>query len=306
MGANHVRVARTIRHAQVSLVVDVNRARARALAEPIGAKWATRLPSVLTGIDAVIVAVPTEAHAAVGVPLLQAGIPILVEKPLAGTLDDAHALVDAATETGGLLMAGHVERFNNAVLELDKLIDSVVHIESTRVGPYSTRIPVGVILDLMIHDLDIVQRIAGAKLLSVKATAQRTRSSTEDLACALLCFENGMTASMTASRIGQNKVRQLEITQKKSTISVDMLRQSVTIYRTSRSEYRSEGRARYRQSGVMEIPFLERRGEPLLLELEHFLECVASRTQPLVSGADGLVALELALAVAEDAGVAAK
>jgi predicted dehydrogenase len=110
--------------------------------------------------------------------------------------------------------------------------------------------------------------------------ARRTRSDTEDLACALLCFEGGVTASLTASRIAQNKVRQLEITHDKSTISVDLLRQGVTFYKTGRSEYRSHAKVRYRQSGVIEIPFLEQRGEPLRVQLDHFVDCVLSGQQP--------------------------
>ena len=303
MGANHVRVAQAVQKARVALVVDVNRARARRIAEPVGAQWAVQAPADLSGVEAAIVAVPTHQHAAVAGPLIEAGIPVLIEKPLAGSRADAQALVEAATDRGGILMVGHVERFNTAILELDRLVHSVVHIEATRVGPYSARVEDGVILDLMIHDLDIVRRLVGASPTEVRGMAQRTRSETEDLACALLCFDGGVTASLTASRIAQNKVRQLEITQAKSTISVDLLRQGVTVYKTSRSEYRSQGKVRYRQSGVMEIPFLEQRGEPLRLELDHFVDCVLTGQQPRVTGQNGLDALDMALQVAESAGI---
>jgi predicted dehydrogenase len=303
MGTNHLRVAQTLPSARVALVVDVNRARARRIAEPAGARWAVRAPDDLSGIDAAIVAVPTHYHADVAGPLLEAGIPVLVEKPLAGSLADAQALVETAAAKGVVLMVGHVEQFNTAVLELDRLASSAVHLEATRVGPYSRRIQEGVILDLMIHDLEIIRRLVGSSPTDVRAMAQRTRSETEDLACALLCFDGGVTASLTASRVAQNKVRQLEITQARSTISVDLLRQGVTVYKTSRSEYRSQGKVRYRQSGVIEIPFLEQRGEPLRVELDHFVECVLSGKQPRVDGQQGLEALSMALQVAEAAGV---
>lgn len=303
MGANHVRVAQALRNAHVGLVIDVNRARARRIAEPVGAKWAARAPLDLAGIEAAVVAVPTHAHGDVAGPLIEAGIPVLIEKPLAGTPAEAQALVAAAEASGSMLMVGHVEQFNTAVLELDRLVHSVIHLEATRVGPFAARVQDGVILDLMIHDLDIIRRLVGSDPIEIQAMAQKTCSETEDLACALLCFEGGVTASLMASRVAQNKVRQLEITQAKSTISVDLLRQAVTVYKTSRSEYRSQGKVRYRQSGVMEIPFLEQRGEPLLLELDHFLECIASGRPPRVDGQQGLDALELAFRVAQAAGM---
>ena len=303
MGTNHARVVQVLPKARVALVVDVNRARARRIAEPVGAHWAVRAPADLSGIDAAIVAVPTHHHADIAGPLIEAGIPVLIEKPLAGSRAEAQALVKAAAEHEVILMVGHIEQFNTAILELDRLVHSVIHIEATRVGPYSARVEEGVILDLMIHDLDIIRRLVGASPSEVRGMAQRTRSDTEDLACALLCFDGGVTASLTASRIAQNKVRQLEITQAKSTISVDLLRQGVTVYKTSRSEYRSQGKVRYRQSGVMEIPFLEQRGEPLRLELDHFVECVLSGQQPRVTGQNGLDALDIAFRVAEEAGV---
>jgi len=303
MGANHVRVAQGLRHARVALVVDPNRARARRIAEPVGARWAVRPPADFAGIDAAVVAVPTQAHVAVAGPLIEAGIPVLVEKPLAGTPAEARALVEAAAARKTMLMVGHVEQFNTAVLELDRLVHGVHHLEATRVGPFAARVQDGVILDLMIHDLDIIRRLVGSAPTDIKAMAQRTRSETEDLACALLCFEGGVTASLTASRVAQNKVRQLEITQAKSTISVDLLRQAVTVYKTSRSEYRLHGKVRYRQSGVIEIPFLEQRGEPLFVELAHFVDCARSGSNPRVDGAQGLEALELAFQVAEAAGV---
>lgn len=303
MGANHVRVAQGLRHARVGLVVDPNRARAQRIAEPVGARWSARTPTDFAGIDAAVVAVPTHAHLAVAGPLIEAGIPVLVEKPLAGTPVEARALVDAAKARGTMVMVGHVEQFNTAVLELDRLTHDVIHIEATRVGPFSPRVRDGVILDLMVHDLDIIRRLIGTAPTEVRAMAQRTRSDTEDLACALLCFDGGITASLTASRVAQNKVRSLEITQEKSTISVDLLRQAVTVYKTGRAEYRMHGKVRYRQSGVVEIPFLERRGEPLFVELEHFVDCVRSGHQPRVDGAQGLEALELAFRVAEAAGI---
>jgi predicted dehydrogenase len=301
MGRNHARVASHVREADLVLVVDSDPARARTLAEPVGAAWATELPRDLSGVDTAVVAVPTELHCEYAVPLMKSGVHVLVEKPLAGSVEDAEEIVKVAAGSDVVLMVGHVEQFNAAVLELDNWVDGVVHVESTRVGPYSGRVREGVVFDLMIHDLDIVRRIVGAPLTRVQATAQRTRSATEDLACALLCFENGATATITASRIGQDKVRHLEIVQAENTISADLLQQSVMIRRMSQTEYLEGSEALHRQSGVVEVPYLEHRGEPLLLEIRHFFDCVRNRTEPRVTGEDGLENVRWALRVEEAA-----
>jgi UDP-N-acetylglucosamine 3-dehydrogenase len=305
MGANHARVTGNIRDVDITLVVDADAARARALAEATGARWATSLPETLDCVDTAVVAVPTEWHRDYAVCLMDRGVHVLVEKPLAETLADAQALVDAAEANGVVLMVGHVEQFNPAILELSRWIDDVVHVDSTRVGPYSTRVREGVVFDLMIHDLDIIRRIVQSPLVEVHAVARRTRSATEDLACALLRFANGVTASMTASRISQNKVRQLEITQQNSTVSVDLLQQSLMIRRMSQSEFVPAPGGLYRQSGVVEIPFLDHWGEPLQHEVRHFFDCVKAAERPRVSGQDGLESLRWALRVARAAQPAA-
>ncbi|MDQ4131787.1 MAG: Gfo/Idh/MocA family oxidoreductase [Actinomycetota bacterium] len=301
MGRNHARVTANIRDVDVVLVVDPDERRARALAEPAGARWAAVLPDRLDGIDTAAVATPTEFHRQHGIELMQAGVHVLMEKPLAPTLADAEALVKAAAANRVVLMVGHVEQFNTAVLELDRWVDGVVHVESARVGPDSGRVQESVVFDLMIHDLDIVRRIVRSPLTRVHATAQHARTATEDLACALLCFENGVTANLTASRIGQNKVRTLEITQRANTVSVDLVQQTVMIRRMSQSEYLGDTDTVLRQSGVVEMPYLENRGEPLLLEIRHFFDCVKKGTPPRVSGEDGLETVRWALRVAEAA-----
>jgi predicted dehydrogenase len=290
MGVNHARVA--------SASAD----RARALAEPLEARWETSLPARLEAVDTAVIAVPTEFHRDYGVQLIDQGVHVLVEKPLGPSIEDATALVEAARRSDVVLMVGHVEQFNPAILELDHWLDDVVHVECTRVGPYSGRVREGVVFDLMIHDLDILRRIVRSPLAEVYATAQRTRSETEDLASALLRFESGATATLTASRIGQNKVRRVEITQQANTVSVDLLEQRIMIRRMSESEYLTTPNTRYRQSGVVEIPYLDHWGEPLLHEDRHFFQCVKTRERPRVTGEDGLETVEWALRVVEAAG----
>lgn len=296
-GANHARVSRYLPDVRVALVIDPDEERARALAGAAGGDWATELPHDLGAVGAAILAVPTEMHASIGLQLLQSGLDLLIEKPLAKSVAEARQLIDEAARRDAVLMVGHVEQFNPAVLELDRLVDDVIHVTATRVGPYSGRVQDGVVLDLMIHDIELVRRLIGTPVTAVSSLMRRTRSATEDLACALLTFANGATASLIASRIGQNKVRSLEITQATNVITVDLLRQDVTISRVDHSEYLASSGATYRQTGLTEIPFIERRGEPLALQMEEFIECVDSRRASRVSGTDGLATLEIALEI---------
>jgi predicted dehydrogenase len=301
MGANHVRVSGQLRDAVVTWVVDAEMSRAQAAAAVVGASASTSLSEVIREVDAVVIATPTASHEALGLACLRAGVHVLVEKPIATDTTAARRLVEVAEDSGLVLQVGHVERFNPAVLELDNIVRDVIHIAVERISPYSARIGDGVIMDLMIHDLDLVRAIVGSEIVDVAAVARTIRSETEDLASAVLTFENGATATLTASRIGQNKIRTLEITQPHSFVTVDLLRQDVTINRVDHSEYLSDQGARYRQTGVIEVPFLEHRGEPLLLELASFVRSVTTDQPPRVSGADGLAALELAETISREA-----
>jgi predicted dehydrogenase len=303
MGTNHARVARSLPDVEVAYVVDADPGRAERAAAACGAQPTGDLADVLGKVDCAVVASPSSLHEEHGLRLLERGTHILIEKPIATTRDEAMRLIDTAAERDLVLQIGHVERFNPAVLELDRLSGDIVHIDAARISPYSPRVEVGVVLDLMIHDLDIVLSLADGEPVEVLAIAQRTRSSTEDLVSALVRFDNGLSASLTASRIGQNKIRTLSLTRAKDFVHVDLLRQDVTIQRVDHSEYLSDEGTRYRQTGVVELPFLEHRGEPLYLELAHFVESVRAGRPPRVTGLDGLRALELAMRVRSAAGL---
>jgi predicted dehydrogenase len=297
MGANHARLSQNVRDIDLVWVVDPDAARAATLADAFGAKAASSLDEVLDDVDAAVVASPTDDHGASAATLLRAGKHVLVEKPLAATAPDARTLVGEAERAGTVLMVGHVERFNPAVLALDPLLDDVVHIAAQRISPYSSRVRDDVVLDLMIHDLDIVSTLAGVPVRSVRAAGRAVRSGRLDVVSALLTFENDIVATLTASRVGQQKIRTLEITQTDGFVSVDLVRQDVTINRVEHSEFLSSEGARYRQTGVVEIPFLEHRGEPLELELREFAAAIAGDRAPRVTGKDGVIALELVEAV---------
>jgi len=294
MGANHVRILRQLPDVRVSHVVDSDLERARALAGAVGAEVAADALDVVDSVGAAVVATPTTTHADITVDLLTGGVHVLVEKPMATSVEDAERMLAAAEAHGCILQVGHVERFNPAVLELDNLLRDPIHLDFARISPYSSRLNDGVVVDLMTHDLDLACAIAKSPVADVSAVAQRTRSTTEDLVSALLLFENGITATLTASRIGQNKIRAMSITQLDNYVYVDLLRQDVTVTRVEHAEFLSDEGMRYRQAGVVEVPFLEHRGEPLFLELQHFVGCVLTGTAPRVSGADGIRTLRLA------------
>ncbi len=297
MGTNHVRLASTSPFVELIAVVEPDAERAAPLSERYGVRSVRQLDDVLDEVDAVVVAAPTKLHHQIGTRALRAGKHVLIEKPIATSVNEAMNLVSVANEAQLVLMVGHVERFNPAVRELPNVLDEPVHIETFRIGPFSSRVPEDVVLDLMIHDIDIVLSIAKSPVVSVSAVGQKRRSLQNDLVTALLRFENGVTASLTTSRIGQQKIRTLRVTQANSVISVDLLRQQVEVNRVDHIEYSSDSGRRYRQTGVVEIPFVENRGEPLALELEEFARAVRTGTSPEVSGQDGLDALRIALEI---------
>ena len=297
MGANHVRIAQQLPGARLAAVVDQDLSRARSAVKSSSVEVVGSIAELSVEIDAAVVAVPTSAHLPVAMELARRGVHLLVEKPLAATVSEAEDMVAAAQAAGVVLAVGHVERFNPAVFELPRHIDNPIHFEASRISPYTARIGDGVIFDLMIHDIDIVCSLVGpdATVEHVAGVARATKGPTEDLASVTMVFSTGETAVFNTSRLGQAKIRTLEITQAESTLSVDLLRQDITISRMSQYEYLSdEGAPRLRQSNVVEIPFLETRGEPLARELADFVAAVRSGSSPHVDGATGVRAVALA------------
>ena len=301
MGANHGRVAMGLRDARVAVVVDPDPVAGEKLATATGAAYQPELSAVIGKIDAAVLASPTDLHRELGIALLDAGVAVLVEKPISAKIGDADALIAAAKASSTVLMVGHTERFNPAVLELDSLVTDPIHVVADRISPYTPRIKDGVFLDLMIHDIDIVLHLIGSPLAGLASYAMATHSDTEDLAVAMLRFEKSSSAVLTSSRIGQQKIRRLAITQPETFVAVDLIRQDVTVHRVEDVAFTSGESVAYRQAGVVEIPYLQHQGEPLYLELQHFVECVQSGNSPRVSGWDGREALRVALDIADQA-----
>ena len=231
MGSRHARVASTIPGAEVTVVVDQDEHKGRQLAEHVGAAYMPSVNALPGAVDAAIVAVPTESHAEIGTVLLENGLDVLVEKPIAATIEEAKSLVAAAEEHDRILMVGHVERFNPAVIELAKHLSGLIHIDVRRIGPFTPRILTSVALDLMIHDIDVVSWLAGGQPEVIAALTRRVRSDTEDIAVCILTFPTGVSAVLTASRASQSKQRQIELTQRDNVVVADLIRQQVTVHR---------------------------------------------------------------------------
>ena len=307
MGANHGRVARTLAGVQLSAVCDADTVRAKALAHGTDALVTAELDEAIATADAVILATPSHTHAQLGEHILKSGRDLLVEKPIATEVADAERLIDMAAAHDRILMVGHVERFNPAVIELRQLVTEPLALEITRVGPFYARNLADVVLDLMIHDIDLARAIVGAEIVEQQAMGRLVLTDEADYASALLRFDNGVLANITASRVSQSKIRRITLTQRDNVVVADLLRQQVEVHRIEHSEFLSDGGVRYRQSGLVEIPYLSEHGEPLMHELRHFVECVRERREPAVSGRDGLaslrVCLEIVAAIRDASGV---
>ena len=285
-GRHHLRVLSQSLNATLVGVVDAEGERAaQAAAEHNCLTFAT-LGELQGNVDAAIVAVPTSLHADVGCELLEAGIDVLVEKPIASDLASARRLVNAARENERILQVGHLERFNPAVAALKKITNIPLFFEVHRMSLFSPRsLDVDVVLDLMIHDLDIVLDLAGALPEEIRAAGISILSDKVDIANVRLAFPGGCIANLTASRVSTERVRKLRLFQPHQYISLDYQKQEAVAFTVSDNQ----------QIGFQPLAVVKE--EPLKLEIESFLQAVAERTRPLVTGEEGLRALEAALAI---------
>jgi predicted dehydrogenase len=285
-GRNHCRVIHESERADLCAVVDSDRTRAAEMAALYGALPLTGIRELTGKVDAAVVAVPTTAHEEVGVALLDAGIDILVEKPIAGDLPAASRLIEAAERHGRILQVGHLERFNPAVVELERRATLPLFFEIHRLNLFSPRsLDVDVVLDLMIHDVDIVLALTHAEPLEIRAAGISVLSEKVDIANVRFQFLNGCVANLTASRVSTERVRKLRLFQPQQYLSLDYERKDLAIFTVG------EGR----QIGF-EKPAIAK-DEPLKLQLEAFLECVENRNSPKCSGPGARLTLGVALAI---------
>jgi predicted dehydrogenase len=292
MGRNHGRALRQLSGVHIVGVVEPDLERGAAFANELGVAYFPSLEAISTKFDAAVIATPTHSHETLTIACLERGAHVLVEKPIAVELSAAARMVEAADELGLVLMVGHIERFNGAVRALPQFLDDPIHFECKRVGPFDSRILDGIILDLMIHDLDLVSHLTMQPGTPQGSVGVALHGRQEDHATANVMFGKRISACFTASRVGQTKSRTMEIVQPTNAISVDLIRQDITIHTVESVDFSGPGNM-LRQRGIVEIPFIERSGQPLTAELLHFIDCVQNKTECLTPGIDGLKALEL-------------
>ncbi len=285
-GRHHLRILSKSPNANLAGVVDSNSDRASAAAAEYACPIFTS-PAELSGkIDAAVVAVPTSHHAEVGCALLENGIDVLVEKPIAHDLASARRLVEMAARHNRILQVGHLERFNPAVAALKEMVRLPLFFEIHRLSLFSPRsLDVDVVLDLMIHDLDIVLDLVGAMPDEIRAAGISILSDKVDIANVRLAFPGGCVANLTASRVSTERVRKLRLFQPNQYVSLDYQKQDAVVFTVSDNQ----------QIGFQPLPAAK--DEPLRLEIEAFLEAVRVHSRPRASGEEGLRALEIALAI---------
>jgi predicted dehydrogenase len=285
-GRNHCRVIHESERAVLACVVDIDAARAAEVAASYGAQPLTDVRELAGRVDAAVVAAPTVSHEEAGCALLEAGIDVLVEKPIAPDLESAARLIDTAARFGRILQVGHLERFNPAVVELERRANLPLFFEIHRLNVFSQRsLDVDVVLDLMIHDVDVVLALTRVDPQEIRAAGISILSRKVDIANVRLQFPNGCVANLTASRVSTERVRKLRLFQPKQYLSLDYSRQDLVVFSVGEN----------RQIGFEQAPVAK--SEPLKLQFEAFLDAVNSRNEPKCSGPAARQSLGIALAI---------
>jgi predicted dehydrogenase len=302
-GRNHLRVIHSSEHAALAGVFDIDSSRAAAAAQPYQCPVFETIEDLARASDAAVVATPTVAHSEVGCRLMELGLDVLVEKPLAHLPEPARVLVETAKRTGRVLQVGHLERFNPAVIALASVVTRPLFFEIHRLSEFTTRsLDVDVVLDLMIHDIDIVLALTRETPEEIRAAGISILTSKVDIANARLQFPGGCVANLTASRVSTERVRKLRLFQPHEYISLDYTRKDAVRFRVKPAqgppgEAPLGGQVQRPPMAIDFSPLPVTQEEPLRLELEAFFESVTTRRPPLVAGEQGLAALEVASAI---------
>ena len=274
MGGLHARVVTQSQDAELAFVVDPNRATGEALADQWRSTWTPDLDD-FRGIDAVIIATPTSTHVDWATRVLNEGIPLLVEKPLSEKLHETTAMVDTARRRDVPLMCGFLERYNPAVLTALQIVEEPIHITSLRHSPYAPRITTGVAFDLLIHDVDLVVRLAGRLPDAVQShfayAHPDSQGGAEDVAEVTMAYHGGILASLSASRVSQRKVRTLVLNELDRLVEIDLVRQDLTVYRHVGNAPLHDDGPGYRQQTIIDIPTIQQPREPLASQLDRFI-----------------------------------
>jgi predicted dehydrogenase len=291
LGQHHARLLASMDNVRLAAIVDTKPGRAEEIGAKYGVRAFAQLRDVpLDSIDVATVAVPTVSHLDIALPLIDAGISIMVEKPLASSLPEADRLIEAAARRGVVLAAGHTERFNPAVVAALPLVSNPRFVEVHRLGTFPERsLDIDVVFDLMIHDLDLLLASVKSEITSIEAVGVNVLTPRTDIANVRLRFASGCIANVTASRISRERVRKVRFFQRQSYLSIDTAAQEAEIYRLV---------AQNGRPGIEGGKLAVVRDEPLRVELADFVDAVRNRREPGVSGRAGRDALELATRVA--------
>ena len=294
LGAFHAQKYHRLEQCELVGVADIDEKRAKKIAKSHGAAYFTDYRDMLQGVEAVSIATPTSIHYEIGKTCLSEGIHALIEKPICTTLDQARELIEAARSSGVKLQVGHVERFNPAILRADPLIQTPLFVEVHRLGNFSKRgTDVDVVLDLMIHDLDLVNHYVDSPVTHISAVGVPVLTSQGDIANVRLEFENGCVANLTASRVSKEKTRKFRLFQPNGYLSIDLLNHEVSWVKKVTKKVLGYPIILPRKLKVPEKDALEE-------EITSFLKAVAGEAPIKVTGEDGLRALKLAITIKDE------
>lgn len=311
MGKNHMKTYKSLNGVELVGVYDIFPEAAKAAAETFGIRAFSSMEEVAENVDAVSVVTTSVTHADVGEFFLNKGIHCMMEKPLACTEEECQRLISAAAKNNVVLLVGHIERFNPAVEQMGKLLSDTSKIRSLtaqRMSAASGRITdVDVSMDLMIHDVEVIQSLVKSPVVNIQAASVKTKESPmgKDYITALLEFENGATANITASRITQARVRTLTVTTDTNYIDMDFINQSINVHSQGRMPYVNPENIpewmNYGLKGSVELLFIPT-NQPLSAELNHFLSCVRGEATPRITGQNALDALRVIWKIQEKLG----
>lgn len=288
LGRHHARIFHEMESTRLVAVVDLDPERGRAIAGDFHTRYCSSMEELPDSLEAVSIVTPTVNHLDSALEALQQGCHVFVEKPITHTVEEAETLVRRAEEQGKVLQVGHIERFNSAVIELRKHLRGPRFVESHRLGPPAPRVKdIGVVKDLMIHDLDLILSLLDSEVKSVEAVGVPVLTPFEDIANARLHFENGCIANLTVSRVTPEQMRKIRFFQSDAYLSLDYQQQALQVYRKVVSPEGGSPRIE------CEVHQMEK-GDALHRELAAFIEAIQNQTRPVVTGQDGLRALALA------------
>lgn len=287
LGQHHARVYASLPGAKLVGVCDRDPKRAKEIAEKFDCQVFEDAVLLAQACEAISIVVPTDLHAKVAIPIIECGCHILIEKPICAGLEEAETVLEASKKHGVLVQVGHIEHFNPVMSYLEESVRNPLYITADRLAPYNVRgTEVGVVLDLMIHDIGIIQQLVRKPIERIDAVGVNVLSKSEDIANARIVFENGCVANINTSRVSSKKVREIRVFQSNGYLSLNFMEQTGHLVTRADGTLQKEA-----------IPL--EKDEPLKLELQSFMDCVRSENDPKVSGLAGKSALEVAIKITD-------